>query len=71
MKKGKSLEEYPEMMTAAHISEYLHISRRRVYELINLATNSGGIPCIQIGLTKRVKKDSFVEWLNSKEKEVV
>lgn len=71
MKKTKSLEEYPEIMTAAHVSEYLHISRRRVYELFKLAPSSGGIPCIEIGLSKRVKKDSFVKWLITKESEVV
>jgi DNA-binding transcriptional regulator LsrR (DeoR family) len=69
--KGKSLEEYPEIMTAAHISEYLHISRRRVYELCKLAPSKGGIPCIEIGLSKRVKKGSFVAWLNSRENQVV
>lgn len=71
MGNGKPLEEYPEIMTAAHIAEYLQISRRRVYELIQLKPDSGGIPCIEIGLTKRVKKDSFIGWLNFKEKEVV
>ncbi|MED3623230.1 MULTISPECIES: helix-turn-helix domain-containing protein [Neobacillus] len=65
------LEDYPEIMTAAHISEYLHISRRRVYELLQLSPSQGGIPCIQIGLSKRVKKDSLIAWLNSREKEVV
>lgn len=69
--KGKSLEEYPEIMTAAHIAEYLQISRRRIYELCKLSPASGGIPCIEIGLSKRVKKDSFVAWLSSREQEVV
>jgi excisionase family DNA binding protein len=69
--KGNSLEEYPEIMTAAHIAEYLHISRRRVYELCKLDPSKGGIPCMEIGLSKRVKKDSLTAWLSSKEKEVV
>lgn len=71
MDNEKSLQEYPEIMTAAHISEYLHISRRRVYELFKLTPSNGGIPCIEIGASKRVKKDSLVEWLNAKEKQVV
>lgn len=66
----KSLDEYPEIITAAHIAEYLQISRRRVYELLILVPSKGGIPCIEIGSSKRVKKDSFVSWLNGKEKEV-
>ncbi|MEK5176326.1 helix-turn-helix domain-containing protein [Heyndrickxia sp. FSL W8-0496] len=68
---GKSLEEYPEIMTAAHISEYLHISRRRVYELFKLSPSHGGIPCIAIGASKRVRKESFNHWLNRCEKEVI
>ncbi|MEH7392608.1 helix-turn-helix domain-containing protein [Bacillus sp. JJ1474] len=71
MEREKSLAEYPEIMTAAHISEYLHISRRRVYELFKLSPSNGGIPCIEIGATKRVKKESFNRWLNTREKEVV
>lgn len=67
--QAKSLEEYPEIMTAAHISEYLHISRRRVYELLKLAPSNGGIPCIEIGISKRVKKDSFIAWLEIQEQE--
>ncbi|MEM5014075.1 helix-turn-helix domain-containing protein [Niallia taxi] len=65
---GKSLEQYPEIMTAAHIAEYLQISRRRVYELLSV---NNGIPCIQIGITKRVKKSSFELWLNKLEKKVI
>jgi hypothetical protein len=71
MEKEKTLAEYPEMMTAAHISEYLHISRRRVYELFKLSPSNGGIPCIEIGSSKRVKKESFNLWLNKLEKEVI
>jgi hypothetical protein len=69
--KGRVLEEYPEIMTAAHIAEYLQISRRRVYELCKLIPSEGGIPCIEIGLSKRVRKGSLIAWLNAREKEVV
>ncbi|MGP9039778.1 helix-turn-helix domain-containing protein [Cytobacillus kochii] len=64
---GKSLEDYPEMLTALHISEYLHISRRRVYELFKMDPKHGGIPCIEIGITKRVRKSSFSSWLDKQE----
>lgn len=70
MGTAKSLEQYPEIMTAANISDYLHISRRRVYELLQLPPANGGIPCIVIGITKRVRKDSFIDWLNKAESEV-
>jgi hypothetical protein len=71
MENKKTINDYPEIMTAAHISEYLHISRRRVYELFNLSPSHGGIPCITIGASKRVKKSSFIGWLNKAEKVVV
>jgi Helix-turn-helix domain len=67
VEKGKSIEELPEILTAQHISDYLHISRRRVYELFQIPADNGGIPVISIGLTKRVKKKSFVSWLQEKE----
>jgi hypothetical protein len=69
--KGKALEEYPDILTAAHIAEYLLISRRRVYELFKLAPSHGGIPCMEIGISKRVMKHSFVAWLNAREKEAI
>lgn len=69
--KAKSLEEYPEILTAANISEYLHISRRRVYELFKVSPSNGGIPCIEIGSSKRVKKDSFIAWLKNREQEII
>lgn len=68
MGKNKPLEEYPEIMTATHISEYLHISRRRVYELFNLTPTNGGIPNIVIGASKRVRKETLVNWINQLEK---
>jgi hypothetical protein len=71
MKNERTINDYPEIMTAANISEYLHISRRRVYELFNLSPSHGGIPCIAIGASKRVKKSSFIDWINKAEKAVV
>lgn len=62
------LDAYPAIMTAAHISEYMHISRRRVYELFQTEPSAGGIPCLVIGGSKRVRKESFVRWINGLEK---
>ncbi|WP_232827979.1 helix-turn-helix domain-containing protein [Paraliobacillus sp. X-1268] len=56
----------PDTLTALHISEYLHISRRRVYELFQLHEEEGGIPNFQIGASKRVDKQDFKKWITSK-----
>lgn len=67
IEKVNPLDEYPDMMTAAHISKHLGISRRRVYELFRLNPNQGGIPNISIGASRRVKKSSFIQWLDGQE----
>ncbi|MDF2636103.1 MAG: hypothetical protein K0R78_2977 [Pelosinus sp.] len=60
MESGMVINNLPEILTAKHISDYLNISRRRVYELFQLNPKFGGIPCFSIGTSKRVdKKDSF------------
>lgn len=68
MKESKTLDAYPEILTAQHIADYLHISRRRVYELLEMPFSQGGIPCIVIGLSKRVQKETFIKWMHQKEK---
>lgn len=54
----------PEILTAKDIALYLGISRRRVYELLRMSEETGGIRCIQIGLTKRVEKEDFLRWID-------
>lgn len=66
--EANPLDVYPAIMTAAHVSEYMHLSRRRVYELFQTDPSAGGIPCICVGGSKRVKKESFVRWIDSLEK---
>ena len=61
--------QMPEVLTAKHIAEYLNISRRRVYELFQLKPSQGGIPNFDIGISKRVIKEDFEEWINSKKVE--
>lgn len=63
MQQNKTIDSYPEIMTAANISEYLHISRRRVYELLKMKPEAGGIPSFSIGDSKRAKRSDFVNWL--------
>jgi hypothetical protein len=70
MKKEVSLDKLPEIITAQNISDYLHISRNRVYELMKLSPEHGGIPVISIGFTKRVRKETFEMWLKNQEKKM-
>lgn len=57
-------EQLPDILTAQHISDYLKISRRRVYELMQLKEEAGGIRCFEIGLSKRVDKEDFLNWID-------
>lgn len=61
-----SEQELPQILTAQHIAKYLGISRRRVYELLQMSEKAGGIRCFQIGLSKRVDKDDFFKWIDKK-----
>lgn len=64
----KNYEELPDLLTAQYIADYISISRRRVYELFQLPVDRGGIPCIEIGTTKRVDKRDLTKWLESKKR---
>lgn len=68
-KKILTLEELPEIITAQHIADYLNISRRRVYELFQLKPVAGGIPNFDIGFSKRVEKQDFIEWIQARKQE--
>ncbi|WP_318506106.1 helix-turn-helix domain-containing protein [Bacillus sp. T3] len=68
-KKHTTWESLPDFLTAQQISEFLGISRRRVYELFQLHVNHGGIPVLQIGTSKRVEKNDLKQWvIESKKK---
>lgn len=56
----------PEILIAQDIAVYLGISRRIVYELLNLSVEAGGIRCIQIGFSKRIEKNDFLKWLEER-----
>ncbi|WP_078382366.1 helix-turn-helix domain-containing protein [Sutcliffiella halmapala] len=62
-------ESLPDTLTAQHISDFLGISRRRVYELFNMTEFAGGIPSFNIGNTKRVDKEDFKKWIQSRKEE--
>ena len=60
------LEDKPDILTAALIAGYLKLSPRRVYELMDIAPEAGGIPSFRIGKSKRVFKGDFENWLDDK-----
>ena len=62
-------DELPEILTAQNIANYLKISRRRVYELLQLAPHAGGIPNLEIGNSKRVDKQDFLNWIEARKQE--
>lgn len=57
-------DELPEIMTAQNIADYLGISRKTVYKLLEIAPAVGGIPRFNIGASKRVDKIDFKHWLD-------
>jgi hypothetical protein len=65
-RKETLLEDLPEILTAQDIADYIGISRRRVYELLQLKPDFGGIPNFEIGQTKRVEKKDLVMWINAR-----
>jgi len=62
-------DELPDILTAQHISDYLGISRRRVYELFQWKPEVGGIPNFDIGFSKRVDKQDFLNWIEARKQE--
>ncbi|WP_047986090.1 helix-turn-helix domain-containing protein [Ornithinibacillus californiensis] len=67
--KHTTWESLPDILTAQHISEFLGISRRRVYELFKVHVEYGGIPNYEIGLSKRVDKADLKQWIIKKKEE--
>ncbi len=64
------LENLPDVLTAEALSQFLSLSKRRVYELMALKADAGGIPCMKIGRNKRVLKADFVNWMNKTKEEI-
>ena len=63
------MDELPEIITAQHISDYLGISRGKVYTLFQINLASGGIPNFAIGKSKRVEKKDFLAWIEAQKGE--
>ncbi len=60
------LEELPDVLTADVLAQFLSLSKRRVYELMDISDDHGGIPCLRIGRSKRVLKADLLEWLDKR-----
>lgn len=53
----------PELLTADHIAEYMKVSKRVAYEIME----QKDFPLIRIRRSKRVNKEDFIRWLNSQQ----
>jgi excisionase family DNA binding protein len=54
--------DYPLILTADHIAEIMGVSRRIAYEMMEYK----GFPLVRIGRLKRVNRDSFFYWLETR-----
>lgn len=62
-----NLKEYPEVMTAKNIAEYMDISYAKALHLLKY----GNLPCIKIGHVFKVSRAVFESWLNEPTKRVI
>lgn len=63
---GRMNSDLPSILTAKHIASYLGIFRRRVYELLQMKEEAGGIRCFQVGFSKRVVKEDLFDWIDKR-----
>lgn len=62
---NKEKVDFPLILTAMHISEIMHVSKRVAYEIMERSD----FPLIRIGRCKRVSKDAFFKWLANVQRE--
>lgn len=62
-------QDLPDILTVNHIAAFLHLSNRKIYELLRLKKEYGGIPNFRIGTSKRVNKEDFVRWIEERRME--
>lgn len=63
----KKLSELPDVLTADILAPFLSLSKRRVYELMDINPEHGGIKCLRIGRSKRVLKSDLEKWIRGDE----
>ncbi len=59
------LNDLPDILTAKAIANFLQISLRKAYDLMDIQPNAGGLPCKRIGKCKRVLKSDLIKWLEA------
>ncbi|MBR4635929.1 MAG: helix-turn-helix domain-containing protein [Clostridia bacterium] len=59
-----SYDELPEFMTVNDVADVLRISVASAYTL----TEQEGFPLLLLNCQRRVKKESFIEWLKGRER---
>ena len=60
------LASLPDVLTARHISDYLHVTTRQVYIWMATAPEHGGLRSFSIGRVTRAYKTDFISWINEK-----
>lgn len=55
-------ESLPDVLAAQDIADIFSLSRRRVYELLELKQEHGGIPSYRIGASVRADKEDVKLW---------
>lgn len=56
-------EILPPIMSVGRAAEHLNVSRATMYNWCK----AGIVPSIKIGNTRRIKRDSLLEWINRNE----
>lgn len=54
--------DYPLILNADHVAEIMGVSKRIAYELMEYK----GFPLIRVGRLKRVNREAFFGWLESR-----
>ena len=57
-----SWDQLPEVLTAQDIADIMVLSRKRVYELMQIHPDHGGIPNYIVGASRRVDKPDLLYW---------
>lgn len=62
--RGNCFMSLPNILTAQDIADYLQIGRKKVYELMQITPDSGGIKTFNVGRSRRVERSDFEKWLS-------
>ncbi len=65
----KGFDNLPDVLTPQQIADHLSVSRQRVYELIRINPEYGGLPNFAVGKSKRINKIDFIKWIDSQKRE--